>query len=113
MRESNYSDSNSVQYSDDSSNKNEIEESTIIQKQVQSVRKKDDEEINMSTFSNSTISLNQSVNIPEKENNNKEVNKENQKEEDKIIKNTNNNLKKKKTNLGNKIKKQPSIFKKR
>ena len=103
MRESNYSDSNSVQYSDDSSNKNEIEESTIIQKQVQSVRKKDDEEINMSTFSNSTISLNQSINIPEKANNNKEVNKENQKEEDKIIKNTNNNLKKKKTNLGNKI----------
>ena len=68
MRESNYSGVNSIQFSDDSSSRKEIEDSVVMEKQVQTFKKKDDEEINLSNVNNinsSIFSVNQSLNIKE------------------------------------------------
>ena len=47
MRDSDSSDNNSIQFSEYSSTKNEIEESVVIEKQTQTIQKKDNEEINL------------------------------------------------------------------
>ena len=68
MRESNYSGMNSIQFSDDSSSRKEIEDSVVMEKQVQTFKKRDDEEINLSNVNNinsSIFSVNQSLNMKE------------------------------------------------
>lgn len=92
MRESNYSETNSIQFSDHSSNRNDFEDSVVFQKQKQIVPKKEDEEINLSTINYSSISVDQS------KNNSKIINKENKSQ----IKESNLDLTKQKS-LGNKL----------
>ena len=99
MRESNFSDSNSIRFSEVSQNKNEIEESVVMQKRVQTIVKKDDEEINLSSVNNSVVSF-QSINNQENTNNLKTLKKEDFKDNnDSHIK----DMSKKSTQLGNKM----------
>lgn len=67
MRDSDSSDNNSIQFSEYSSTKNEIEESVVIEKQTQTIQKKDNEEINLTNVNSSIFSINQSMDIKEKE----------------------------------------------
>ena len=99
MRESNFSDSNSIRFSEVSQNKNEIEESIVMQKRVQTIVKKDDEEINLSSVNNSVVSF-QSINNQENTNNLKTLKKEDFKDNnDSHIK----DMIKKSTQIGNKM----------
>ena len=99
MRESNFSDSNSIRFSEVSQNKNEIEESVVMQKRVQTIVKKDDEEINLSNVNNSVVSF-QSINNQENTNNLKTLKKEDFKDNnDSHMK----DMSKKSTQIGNKM----------
>ena len=70
MRDSNYSDVNSIQLSDDNSSKKDIEDSIVIEKQTQTIQKFDDVEINLSNANNSKFSIISSTNM-QNDNNNK------------------------------------------
>ena len=77
MRESNISDVSSIQNSNYSSNRKDYEDSIVIQKQVQTIKGKDDEDISFSSFNNSMISVNKSINNQEDSNNSKVIDKQN------------------------------------
>ena len=103
MRESNISDVSSIQNSNYSSNRKDYEDSIVIQKQVQTIKGKDDEDISFSSFNNSMISVNKSINNQEDSNNSKVIDKQNSIESDDDNKIKLNNKNKKTTKLGNKI----------
>ena len=103
MRESNISDVSSIQNSNYSSNRKEYEDSIVIQKQVQTIKGKDDEDISFSSFNNSMISVNKSINNQEDSNNSKVIDKQNSIASDDDNKIKLNNKNKKTTKLGNKI----------
>ena len=104
MRESNNSDVSSIQNSNFSSSRKDYEDSVVIQKQVQTIkRKENDDEFSSSSINSSINSVNKSINIQEDSNNSKINNKQNPNENDdgKIKQNKTKNKKEKK--LGNKI----------
>ena len=104
MRESNNSDVSSIQNSNFSSSRKDYEDSVVIQKQVQTIkRKENDDEFSSSSINSSINSVNKSINIQEDSNNSKINNKQNPNEYDdgKIKQNKTKNKKEKK--LGNKI----------
>ena len=103
MRESNISDVSSIQNSNYSSNRKDYEDSIVIQKQVQTIKGKDDEDISFSSFNNSMISVNKSINNQEDSNNSKVIDKQNSIASDDDNKIKLNNKNKKTTKLGNKI----------
>ena len=103
MRESNISDVSSIQNSNSSSNRKDYEDSIVIQKQVQTIKGKDDEDISFSSFNNSMISVNKSINNQEDSNNSKVIDKQNSIASDDDNKIKLNNKNKKTTKLGNKI----------
>ena len=103
MRESNFSDVSSIQNSNYSSNRKDYEDSIVIQKQVQTIKGKDDEDISFSSFNNSMISVNKSINNQEDSNNSKVIDKQNSIASDDDNKIKLNNKNKKTTKLGNKI----------
>ena len=103
MRESNISDVSSIQNSNYSSNRKDYEDSIVIQKQVQTIKGKDDEDISFSSFNNSMISVNKSINNQEDSNNSKVIDKQNSIASDDDNKKNLNNKNKKTTKLGNKI----------
>ena len=103
MRESNISDVSSIQNSNYSSNRKDYEDSIVIQKQVQTIKGKDDEDISFSSFNNSMISVNKNINNQEDSNNSKVIDKQNSIASDDDNKIKLNNKNKKTTKLGNKI----------
>ena len=103
MRESNISDVSSIQNSNYSSNRKDYEDSIVIQKQVQTIKGKEDEDISFSSFNNSMISVNKSINNQEDSNNSKVIDKQNSIASDDDNKIKLNNKNKKTTKLGNKI----------
>ena len=103
MRESNISDVSSIQNSNYSSNRKDYEDSIVIEKQVQTIKGKDDEDISFSSFNNSMISVNKSINNQEDSNNSKVIDKQNSIASDDDNKIKLNNKNKKTTKLGNKI----------
>ena len=103
MRESNISDVSSIQNSNYSSNRKDYEDSIVIQKQVQTIKGKDDEDISFSSFNNSMISVNKSINNQEDSNNSKVIDKQNSIASDDDNKIKLNNKNQKTTKLGNKI----------
>ena len=103
MRESIISDVSSIQNSNYSSNRKDYEDSIVIQKQVQTIKGKDDEDISFSSFNNSMISVNKSINNQEDSNNSKVIDKQNSIASDDDNKIKLNNKNKKTTKLGNKI----------
>ena len=103
MRDSNISDVSSIQNSNCSSNRKDYEDSIVIQKQVQTIKGKDDEDISFSSFNNSMISVNKSINNQEDSNNSKVIDKQNSIASDDDNKIKLNNKNKKTTKLGNKI----------
>ena len=103
MRERNISDVSSIQNSNYSSNRKDYEDSIVIQKQVQTIKGKDDEDISFSSFNNSMISVNKSINNQEDSNNSKVIDKQNSIASDDDNKIKLNNKNKKTTKLGNKI----------
>ena len=103
MRESNFSDVSSIQNSNYSSNRKDYEDSIVIQKQVQTIKGKDDEDISFSSFNNSMISVNKNINNQEDSNNSKVIDKQNSIASDDDNKIKLNNKNKKTTKLGNKI----------
>ena len=103
MRDSNISDVSSIQNSNYSSNRKDYEDSIVIQKQVQTIKRKDDEDVSFSSFNNSMISVNKSINNQEDSNNSKANIKQNSIDSDDDNKIKLNNKNKKTTKLGNKI----------
>ena len=103
MRESNFSDVSSIQNSNYSSNRKDYEDSIVIQKQVQTIKGKEDEDISFSSFNNSMISVNKNINNQEDSNNSKVIDKQNSIASDDDNKIKLNNKNKKTTKLGNKI----------
>ena len=97
MRDGDSSDNNSIQFSEYSSTKNEIEESVEIERQTQTIQKKDNEEINLTNINSSIFSINQSMDTKEKE---EDINPQKIKIKEKLtIKNNEN----KNQNKGNRI----------
>ena len=95
MRESNISDTNTIQFSQySSSRKDSSDDSLILEKQVQVVKKNEDVEVNLSSFNNSMLSVNKSINS-DNEGNSKIIN-------DKDQRNKNKDLSHKKSQIGNK-----------
>ena len=95
MRESNISDTNTIQFSQySSSRKDSSDDSLILEKQVQVVKKNEDVEVNLSSFNNSMLSVNKSINS-DNEGNSKIIN-----DKDQI--NKNKDLSHKKSQIGNK-----------
>ena len=95
MRESNISDTNTIQFSQySSSRKDSSDDSLILEKQVQVVKKNEDVEVNLSSFNNSMLSINKSINS-DNEGNSKNIN-------DKDKMNKNKDLSHKKSQIGNK-----------
>ena len=95
MRESNISDTNTIQFSQySSSRKDSSDDSLILEKQVQVVKKNEDIEVNLSSFNNSMLSVNKSINS-DNEGNSKIIN-------DKAQINKNKDLSHKKSQIGNK-----------
>ena len=95
MRESHNSDTNSIQFSEYSSVKNDMEESVVMERQTQRIEKKDNEEVMLNSVNSSIFSIDQSMDL--KENDNKQQ-QTIMKENSNIINNINQNL-----NKGNKI----------
>jgi len=104
MRNSDYSDANSSKFSEDSSSRKDLDDSVVIQKQVQNFPRQGEQEIDLSNVNSSVFSQNKNINT------NSENNQKQKRENDSdfsIITNNDKDLKKstnkKKTQLGNKI----------
>ena len=70
MRDSDNSDTNSVQFSEYSSVKNDMEESVVMERQTQTIQKKDNEEVILNDVNSSIFSIDHNMDV--KENDNKE-----------------------------------------
>ena len=104
MRNSDYSDANSSKFSEDSSSRKDLDDSVVIQKQVQNFPRQGEQEIDLSNVNSSVFSQNKNINTNSENNQKQKIENDS---DFSIITNNDKDLKKstnkKKTQLGNKI----------